>query len=744
LLLSCVALSAWAQTGATLPYDVLLGRPTDRSVALSILASDNREVVIDYGTQSGVYPKQTAMTVLATGVPSVVTLDGLDPDTAYFYRIRHRAAGTTAYTAASEARFVTQRAKGKAFTFVIEADPHHLDNEPAVWKAALANMLADQPDFLIDIGDTFMDEKYGYSTYAELVQTRKDVRAGYFGTVGHSLPLFLVNGNHDPELGWLIKPATPQENLAAWGVKARQYYYPNPVPGGFYSGATVNDPYLGAPRDAYYAFEWGDALFISLDPFWYSSQGTSKSKDPWLWTLGRAQYDWLKATLEKSKATFKFVFMHHIVGGSFDTLARGGVEFAPYFEWGGKNMDDTPGFAAKRPGWPMPIQDLLLANNVNVVFHGHDHLYIKQDLDTNGDGVPELIYQEVPQPCRTNQNTSSATPYGYRVGVMYPSSGHLRVRVTPQQATVEYVRVVIPTDTRAGVPNGTVQHSYTIKAASAPPAAPSRLVNLSVRSSTGAGNDSLIVGLVVGGSGGNLPVLMRAAGPTLGSFGVPGVLADPVLTLNGSNGAVISSNDDWSTGSNPAAISAAATQAGAFPFPNNSRDSALIAALAPGAYTARVDGKSAATGIALMEAYQSGTAAASLINVSARTRVGTGGDLLIAGFVVQGEAPKRVLIRAVGPGLNAFGVGGTLVDPQLSLYLQGTPAPIQQNDNWSTDATAAAQITSTSNAVGAFALTPGSKDSALIATLAPGAYTAQVSGVGGTSGVALVEIYEVP
>jgi hypothetical protein len=124
--------------------------------------------------------------------------------------------------------------------------------------------------------------------------------------------------------------------------------------------------------------------------------------------------------------------------------------------------------------------------------------------------------------------------------------------------------------------------------------------------------------------------------------------------------------------------------------------------------------------------------------------VGTGGDLLIAGFVVQGEAPKRVLIRAVGPGLNAFGVGGTLVDPQLSLYLQGTPAPIQQNDNWGADATAATQIAATSKAVGAFDLAPGSKDSAMIATLAPGAYTAQVSGVGGASGVALVEIYEVP
>jgi hypothetical protein len=270
-------------------------------------------------------------------------------------------------------------------------------------------------------------------------------------------------------------------------------------------------------------------------------------------------------------------------------------------------------------------------------------------------------------------------------------------------------------------------------------------VNLSVRSATGSGNESLIVGLVVGGTTGNLPLLLRAAGPTLGSFGVPGVLADPVLTLNTSTGVVLGSNDDWGASVNAPAIASAATQAGAFPFANNSRDAALLTSLAPGAYTARVDGKAAATGIALMEAYEGGGGStASLINVSARTKVGTGGDLLIAGFVIQGEAAKRVLIRAVGPGLNAFGVGGTLADPQLALYLQGTPAPIQQNDNWGTDAAAAAQIGATSKAVGAFDLAPNSKDAAMIATLAPGAYTAQVSGVGGASGVALVEIYEVP
>jgi hypothetical protein len=120
-------------------------------------------------------------------------------------------------------------------------------------------------------------------------------------------------------------------------------------------------------------------LFVVLDPFWYSNQGLRKASDPWAWTLGSTQYYWLKSTLEHSTANLRFVFIHHWVGGSFDGGARGGLEFAPYFEWGGGNTNGTWGFADNRPGWPMPLQSLLLSNRVNAVFHGHDHLYVKQD-----------------------------------------------------------------------------------------------------------------------------------------------------------------------------------------------------------------------------------------------------------------------------------------------------------------------------------------------------------------------------
>ena len=231
--LAAFAPAANAQFSNPLPFDVLLGRPTDRSIAVSLLSTDAREVIVDYGTQPGNYPNQSALTALPAGVPTVITLASLQADTPNFYRVRHRAAGTTTFANAPEAGFVTQRAVGKSFTFDIEADPHYLDNEPAAWQTTLANILADKPDFLIDLGDTFMDEKFNVNTFVGVTQSRQIVRSTGFAQIGGSVPLFLVNGNHDPELGWLISPAAPQANTAVWGAQLRQQYVPCPIPDAF-------------------------------------------------------------------------------------------------------------------------------------------------------------------------------------------------------------------------------------------------------------------------------------------------------------------------------------------------------------------------------------------------------------------------------------------------------------------------------------------------------------------------------
>jgi len=267
-------------------YDILLGRPADHSIAVSVLSSDDLLAYVEYGSQPGGYTSQSATNSIMAGTPFVVTLDSLQADSPYYYRLRYRITGETNFSASAERTFHTQRAAGSPFTFIIEADPHYQDNEPPVWQRALTNMLVDTPDFLIDLGDTFMGEKY-YKTnsytlsQAGIYEACKIVRQQFFGVSGHSIPLFLVNGNHDPELGWLLDGADPTNNPAVWGAQARDLYYPSPVPDGFFSGSTNADVYLGGGvRDAYYAFEWGDALFVMLDNFWYSWPAIAKSKDP--------------------------------------------------------------------------------------------------------------------------------------------------------------------------------------------------------------------------------------------------------------------------------------------------------------------------------------------------------------------------------------------------------------------------------------------------------------------------------
>lgn len=278
---------------------------------------------------------------------------------------------------------------------------------------------------------------------------------------------------------------------------------------------------------------------------------------------------------------------------------------------------------------------------------------------------------------------------------------------------------------------------------------PGHIVNISCRALSQTGANQLIAGYVIGGAGtsGSLPVLIRASGPALAPFGVSGVLSDPKLTFN-SGASVIATDAGWAGN---AQVAAAASAVGAFPWSSTSSlDSALVESLGEGAYTAEVAGVSGDSGVALAEVYDTtppGSYTVSsprLINISARVQVGTGGNILIAGFVIDGATAKTVLIRGSGPALTAFGVGGVLPDPQLSLYrnnADGSATLVQSNTGWA----GSTQVASTAASVGAFSWgTSATPDSALLVTLAPGAYTAQVSGASGDTGVALVEVYDVP
>ena len=309
-------------------------------------------------------------------------------------------------------------------------------------------------------------------------------------------------------------------------------------------------------------------------------------------------------------------------------------------------------------------------------------------------------------------------------------------------ATTPTLTVANASSSQEGAYTVTVNGKTTASATLAVTASanPGRLTNLAIRSTAGTGAQTLILGAsLTGGTGSPQPLLLRAMGPSLAPFGVTGALADPALTLY-SGTTVLAANDDWGGG---ASLANAAAQAGAFAFmAPTSRDAALLQpGLGAGSYSLHVTAASGASGVALAEIYETPSAAASplpsrrLANLSARTQAGTGASLLIAGFTLGGTTSKTVLLRAVGPGLASFGVTGFLADPKLELFSGATL--VASNDNW--DGTPA--LTTAFAAVGAFALPAASRDGALLVSLAPGGYTAQVSGVANATGVALVEVY---
>lgn len=267
----------------------------------------------------------------------------------------------------------------------------------------------------------------------------------------------------------------------------------------------------------------------------------------------------------------------------------------------------------------------------------------------------------------------------------------------------------------------------------------SRLINISSRALVGSGENALITGVVVADTE-SKRYLARAIGPGLAAFGTAGPVADPQLSIFTADGVERFRNNGWQNGSDPAQLMQFTRSAGAFPLAAESTDSALAVGVSTGAYTVQITTPSGQPGVGLAELYEV-DANGRTVNLSTRAHVGTEDRVLIGGFVVHGAAHKRMLIRAVGPTLGAFGVSEALADPVLTIY--SGAAALVSNDRWS-DAENAAVVAAASTRVGAFALAANSEDAALLITLAPGAYTVEVRGNGGAEGVALLEIYEVP
>jgi hypothetical protein len=431
--------------------NIIAGRPTDRSVTLSILMGQPAECIIDYGVASGRYDSSSGPIALQAGRPEGRDLLNLLPDTRYWYRLRYRPLSASTYSSTPEYSLTTQRKPGRPFTFTLEADEHLYDKKGirSMYQVVLQNQANDRPDFMISLGDTFGDDHLPFTiTSAELAQLHLDYRP-FLGAVCHSIPFYFCLGNHEGQNSYYLG-LNPPDNLGVWGTLWRKYYYPNPFPDGFYTGnATQESHGIGLPEN-YYAWTWGDALFIVLDV--YRHQGSLDPKpQEWDWSLGRQQYDWLKNTLATSNARYKFVFAHHIRG-----QGRGGINASKLFEWGGYNADGrTYGFDTFRPGWGKPIHEMFREYGVNIFFQGHDHLFAQEVRDN-------VVYQAVPMAADSTYEIGMLANADAYVSNTVPGTGHLRVSVDPACVKVDFVRAWLPKDTSANRRNGEIAFSYSL------------------------------------------------------------------------------------------------------------------------------------------------------------------------------------------------------------------------------------------------------------------------------------------
>jgi uncharacterized repeat protein (TIGR02543 family) len=453
----------------TFSGEELLGRPTDSSITINVVPDENINLYYEYGTTSGVYSNQTTTGSATGGQPYEVVISGLQPDTHYYYRMQYQKPGDV-WIARPEYSFWTQRASGSTFTFTITSDSHVniMLGNATTWTQTMTNVANDNPDFEIDLGDTFAMDSVTTVSGAEQAYL---YQRQFFDLVGNSAPIFLAPGNHEQEEAWhLDDTGNPATSPPVLGANARKKFYPNPVPDSFYTGNTdasttaLDGDHL---REDYYAWTWGDALFVVIDPFWYTTtkpytgnQGGGESSDTgsgdrWDWTLGLTQFNWLEQTLQNSTAKYKFIFAHHMVGGS-DDYVRGGANPANLVEWGGYNENGTTwGWDTNRAvaQWGSePVHQILVDNHVSAFFHGHDHQYAYEARDG-------IVYQSLPAAGFSGNGFNIyTTGSGYTIQAL-PSPGHLRVTVGPTQATVDYV----------ATSGGAVNYSYTINAGTSEP-----------------------------------------------------------------------------------------------------------------------------------------------------------------------------------------------------------------------------------------------------------------------------------
>ena len=384
---------------AALPIKIQLSKKSTNSLSFTVTATASGNFYLEYGATKEQLVTKSAITKILANKPLTFELRNLQANTLLYYRVRYLLGKSRSYLATPITSARTTQLLSTS-TFAVQADPHMDQNSSAeVYLNTLKQVVAAAPAFLMDLGDIFMVDKLQDKSEAN-IRARFELMKSYYAKL-ENVPLRITLGNHDGELGY-----------SKFNTKNyRREYFPEQT-----------------GELAYYSFEGPNQLHVVLDPFTYTME--NPKDDGWQWTLGKAQYEWLKKTLKESEARHKFVYIHHLLVGN--AQSRGGVEIAHLNEWGGKNVDGSYGFDQFRPGWGQPVHQILLENKVGFVFKGHDHLYVKQDLDG-------IVYQTLPQPSHPGDKLD-VKQYGYLSGKGVGGSGFLKVRTEGDTAFVDFIK----------------------------------------------------------------------------------------------------------------------------------------------------------------------------------------------------------------------------------------------------------------------------------------------------------------
>ncbi len=440
--------------------NIVLGSPTSSSITASVILERDGEAFIEYSKINSKKKNKTTVYKSIDGEPISITLNHLASNTSYNFSLNFRLPEKTGLSQTRISGFSTQKKYNETFSFGVQGDSHPEREgkmfNPLLYLQTLDSVKQKRPDFYFLMGDDFSIDRLMLGNQADKEKVERvylTQRAWLGNTVGMP-PLFLVNGNHEQSAKYLLNGK--ENNAAVFAANARKKYFPLPDPSDFYGGDKDSVTHIGYLKD-YYAFEWGNALFVVIDPYWHSeipvdnqpgSREKTNRKDPWGITLGDEQYNWLKNTLKKSRAKFKFVFSHHVLG-----TGRGGVEVAKLYEWGAYDQSGTWAFDKYRPKWKMPIHQLMVKNRVTIFFQGHDHLYARQELDG-------IIYQSVPNPA--DDTYTAFNRDAYASGVILPNSGFLFVNVSAKEVKVDYVKSYLK-ESPMLTNDSKSTYSYTIK-----------------------------------------------------------------------------------------------------------------------------------------------------------------------------------------------------------------------------------------------------------------------------------------